>query len=231
MTGPFDKPMGDPMEGDEGLAAEYVLGTLPLEDRATAERRIARDPAFAALVAAWEGRLEGLNDSFAAVPAPPGVMDRVEARLFPAAARAPVPVPRRWWTTVLGGVAGLAVAVLAAIAFLPVAVIGPAPVTAELKGDGQALVVAASWDPGQGTLTVRQSAGGPAGAGRDYQLWLIPAGQAPVPLGLIRNGDLAVPVAALPGGTTLAVSLEPAGGSPTGQPTGPVLAAAVIPAA
>ena len=226
MTGSVDDMPPD-MDDDDGLAAEYVLGTLPLEDRAAAERRIAREPAFAAMVAAWEGHLAGLNDGFAPVAAPASVMDRVEARLFPVVAR-----PRRTpWGMVLGALAGLAVAILAAVAFLPVATMRPAPVVAELRGDGQALVVAARWDAGARRLTVRQSAGGPAGDGKDYQLWLIPAGQAPVPLGLIRDGDLAVPVDALPEGTTLAVSLEPAGGSPTGQPTGPVLAAAVIPAA
>ena len=43
--------------GDELLAAEYALGVLAGPDRATAERRMARDRAFAALVAAWEQRL------------------------------------------------------------------------------------------------------------------------------------------------------------------------------
>jgi anti-sigma-K factor RskA len=227
MTDPLDKDTGRDMDDAEGLAAEYVLGTLPLPDRAEAERRLAREPAFAAMVAAWEARLGGLNDGFADAPAPPGIMDRVEARLFPVADRARRPV----WAVIFGAVTGLGLAVLAAVAFLPVATVGPLPVVAELRGDGQALVVAANYDPAARRLTLRQSAGGPAGEGQDYQLWLIPAGQAPVPLGLIRDGDLAVPIDALPGGATLAVSLEPAGGSPTGAPTGPVLATAVIPAA
>jgi anti-sigma-K factor RskA len=213
------------MDDREGLAAEYVLGTLPLSDRAEAERLIARDPAFADLVADWEDKLAPLNDGYADVPAPADMLDRIEARLFPAAA----PPARSWRPFWLGLLGGLAVAGLAAFVFLP-NLPGPAApaMVATLTGEGQDLIVTASYAPGDGTLTVTRTGGTAAAADRDYQLWLIPAGQAPVPLGLIRDAALEVPVTALPPGTTLAVSLEPTGGSPTGQPTGPVLVAAVI---
>ena len=65
---------------------------------------------------------------------------------------------------------------------------------------------------------------------RSMELWLIPAGERPHSLGLIARGQpvrLTVPpelAARLTTDTTLAVSLEPPGGSPTGQPTGPVIA-------
>ncbi len=62
---------------------------------------------------------------------------------------------------------------------------------------------------------------------RALELWAITApGQAPQSLGLLpRQGTdrLARPLAPIPVGATLAVSVEPRGGSPTGQPTGPVL--------
>lgn len=64
---------------------------------------------------------------------------------------------------------------------------------------------------------------------RSLELWLV-AGAAPVSLGLLDPaGELTLPTAAvlspdLASATpALAVSLEPAGGSPTGAPTGPVL--------
>lgn len=209
------------MDDREGLAAEYVLGTLPAEDRARAERMIASDAAFAAMVADWTTKLSPLNEGYAEVAPPPEVLARVEARLFPAAPRRPA------WRIWLGGLAGAAVAVALAVAVLP-PLQRPAPVVATLTGEGQPLVVAASYDAAAGQLTVRRDGGPAAAAGQDYQLWLIPAGQVPVPMGLIRDGDLSVELAALPPGTTLAVSLEPLGGSPTGQPTGPVLVAAVI---
>ena len=65
---------------------------------------------------------------------------------------------------------------------------------------------------------------------RAMELWLIPAGDKPHSLGLIEPGQpvrLDVPrdlVARINADATLAVSMEPPGGSPTGQPTGPVVA-------
>jgi anti-sigma-K factor RskA len=65
---------------------------------------------------------------------------------------------------------------------------------------------------------------------RSYELWLIPPGDRPHSLGLIEPGRpvrLTVPPALVARATTdavLAVSVEPPGGSPTGQPTGPVIA-------
>ncbi|MFM2355642.1 MAG: hypothetical protein RLZZ528_1378 [Pseudomonadota bacterium] len=209
------------MDDREGLAAEYVLGTLPLEDRALAERLIGSDTAFAAMVEDWTGKLAPLNDGYAEVAPPESLMTRVEARLFPVPARRPM------WRVWLGGLAGAAAAVALAVAVLP-PLQRPEPLVATLRGEGQDLIVAARFDAAAGKLSVRRDGGPAAQTGQDYQLWLIPAGQAPVPMGLIREGDLSVELAALPAGATLAVSLEPEGGSPTGQPTGPVLVAAVI---
>jgi len=70
--------------------------------------------------------------------------------------------------------------------------------------------------------------------GRSTQLWLIPAGQSPISVGVFAAGTTTV----LPLNATLlarvattailAVSVEPPGGSPTGQPTGPVIATGPI---
>ena len=63
-------------------------------------------------------------------------------------------------------------------------------------------------------------------AQNSLQLWLIPAGKAPISLGLLQS-DIPTNVAlrnnTLPPDAMIAISLEPKGGSPTGQPTGPVL--------
>ncbi len=70
----------------------------------------------------------------------------------------------------------------------------------------------------------------PEPAGNSYELWMLPnGGAAPVSLGLIPGtGNAALPLdaqalAVLAQTATLAVSVEPAGGSPTGAPTGPVI--------
>ena len=73
-------------------------------------------------------------------------------------------------------------------------------------------------------------AGEPA-QGSDFELWVIEGQQAPVSLGVIPEGASArLPVsdqlrAKMVSGALFAISVEPAGGSPTGQPTGPVVAA------
>jgi len=79
------------------------------------------------------------------------------------------------------------------------------------------------------TLIVRRVSATPE-AGRSYELWLI-SKQFPSPrsLGIVGNEEFTQ--RALPAntnvdtlrGATYAVSLEPAGGSPSGVPTGPVL--------
>jgi anti-sigma-K factor RskA len=69
----------------------------------------------------------------------------------------------------------------------------------------------------------------PLPAGKSYELWMIPDGGKPVPMGLMNETGVAsetVPpelLARLAQAKALAISLEPKGGSPTGQPTGPVL--------
>ena len=67
--------------------------------------------------------------------------------------------------------------------------------------------------------------------GHDFELWMIEGKNPPVSMGVIPVGattHIAVKPEAqkkLDAGAVLAVSLEPKGGSPTGQPTGPVVAA------
>ena len=214
------------MPDREGLAAEYVLGTLPPEDRAEAARLIARDTEFARMVAAWTARLAPLDAGFAEEPPPRQVLEQVEARLFPG--RAPAPdAPRRHtrprWQVPLWG----ALAAAMALAVLWFAETGSHPVVATLSAPGQPLQVAAQY--GRGELILTRAAGPAAPSGRDYQLWVIAPGQAPVSIGLLRDDPVRVAVADLAPGTTLAVSLEPAGGAPGSAPTGPVLVTATLP--
>ncbi|MCV6801492.1 anti-sigma factor domain-containing protein, partial [Achromobacter ruhlandii] len=61
--------------------------------------------------------------------------------------------------------------------------------------------------------------------GKALELWVIPPGQAPQSVGLVApEGLTALPRAqGLEGVQTLAITLEPPGGSPSGKPTGPVI--------
>lgn len=206
-------------DDDDLLAAEYVLGLLDGTDWRAAAHRAATDGEFAARIRAWELRLEPLNDEFPERPAP-DLMPQIEARLFPS----PAPRRHRGWRW-LGAGSLVGALALGLLVVSPVLRAPQEPVlTAELVSEDRALVLAASFD---GTRLRLQAEGPPAGRGQDYELWVIGADGVPQSLGLLQ-GDALTRDAALQAGQVLAVSLEPAGGSATGLPTGPVLATAEL---
>lgn len=204
-----------PDEEDEALAGEYVLGVLDLAGRSAVETRMRRDSGFAARVQAWETRLAGLNDGFAEAPAP-NLLPRIEARLFPTAPR-----PRR---NLIGWLSGVALGATLAIAAV-VVVAPPTPdVVAVLSSKDRALTYRLTHFGDR--LTVTRVAGTAAPVGQVHELWIIAPGAAPVSLGLLQDQPLVVNYPAPPEGWLFAVSVEPAGGSPRGLPSGPVILAA-----
>ncbi len=212
-----DAPL-TPEDDDDALAGEYVLGVLDLAARLAVEARIKAGAQIAARVTAWEVRLSPLNDGYDPAPLP-DLLPQIEARLFPKPATA-----RRGWRSWLAGAAAaaaLAVGVLVMVAPAP-----KAPLLATLSASDAPLAYEARHDGNR--LTVRQIAGLPAPAGQSHQLWIIAPGSAPVSLGLLGAAPLQVDTPRPPQGWVLAVSVEPAGGSPTSAPTGPVILTAEI---
>lgn len=209
-----DLPPLDRDQEDEALAAEVALGVLDGEERAAALRRVARDPAFAARVVAWEARLSPMADDVPPVPAP-NLLPKIEARLFPVAEK-----ERRFRIGAMigAGFASLAM-VLLAVAFYWIT---PAPtVMVHMQTADASTAYDATFD---GTrVTVRRMAGQAAPAGQVHELWLIAPGGNPVSLGLLQDATVAIPCPTPPAGWVLAVSMEPAGGAPDGKPTGPVV--------
>ena len=221
----------NPLPEDELLAAEFALGVLGGAERETLARRIAREHAFAAMVAAWEERLAPWAGEMDEIAPPPQLWDRIAASLpQPPAARAGLWESLAFWRFfALTGV--LAAACFAVVIYLGAARPGE-PLVAAIEAGGQRSFVA-TVDVRRGTVAIVPAAF-KADATRVPELWLIPPGGKPLPVGLL-NGDkpvvIAIP-AALVGqtasGATLAVSLEPPGGSPTGAPTGPVIGAGTL---
>jgi len=227
---------GPDLSETEALAAEHALGVLSGLERAAAEARMARDPAFAALVAAWRERLSPLLGGIAEVPPPPDAWSRIE-RALPANDNRAL----RVWRGITAGALGLAAASLAVSVFLanrpPVVVQAPPSRAAPLlnasltsQASGQPMFIAA-YDPVRKALIVTSLAP-PGGDPRHvHELWVIPADGKPHPLGLITPGtSKAMPMPGkmapmLQPGATLAVSIEPPGGSPKKDaPSGPIAA-------
>lgn len=198
-------------------AAERALGTLPREGETLADARLRRE---------WEMRLAPLAELVTPAPPGEGLLARIMARIDEDdPARALARARRRasdWRRATFAVTAAAAIAAAVAIVVLPLAPApGPRLVSVATAPDGApALVI--SLDPEAGRATIRP-VGLDAPASGSLELWHIPQGGAPVSLGLITAGEpVEVALSAAPGDLA-AVSLEPPGGSPTGQPTGPVL--------
>jgi anti-sigma-K factor RskA len=224
-------------DDDDILAAEHVLGL------ADASGRVARDPDFAAAVERWQERL--LPMLAEGERAPPSAMWTRIVDALPAPARAEAqatPAAAGRWriatfvaTAAAAAMAGLlllrpaATTSVAPPAGPPQVAAAPTPhmMVAALTPERGSGMVAVTFDAGAGRMTVmpsRMDAGGKA-----PELWMIPADGKPRSLGVIPDRKAATMTLApaerhmLAEGVMLAVSLEPAGGSPTGAPTGPVV--------
>ena len=203
------------------LAVEYVLGSLEGEERSEAARLLATDPAFARSVAAWQQRLMPLAAYVPPVAPPVDLWRRIEAGIGPVTAADILPFRRRvrfWQATTAG-----ALAIAAALAVFMVLRQPEQPPVAMLSPlSGGAPVLMATSERG-GALIVRPTAAITVPSDKDLELWALPQGETrPRSLGVLPASGRQL-AAQLAPNTQLLVSLEPKGGSPTGQPTGPVL--------
>jgi anti-sigma-K factor RskA len=132
--------------------------------------------------------------------------------------------------------ASLALVVAYDVTRLPPVIEAPARapmMVASLMSEDMAMLMSATWEPSEKSLMVTPGNMPPA-AGHSHELWIIPADGKPRSLGLV-SGDgphrMAVDEAMAPmfaEAATLAVSVEPEGGSPGPGPTGPVVASGAL---
>ena len=222
---------------DEVLAGEYVLGVLPLPDRLRVEHRLRQDKAFQAIVARWQENLATFNTEYAAEVPPSWLYGAVETKLFPKSAdeqaRGLIWSSLNFWR-------GLTLVTLSAAIFFAASAGGlfrkPADnssLVATLGSETSSISLVTLFDRQSGRLKVTPVAAG-AEKSKSLELWLIEGNSAPVPLGVLPDtgdGSIVIPPdmrSRIQDGATLAVSLEPFGGSPTGRPTGPVVASGRI---
>ena len=110
----------------------------------------------------------------------------------------------------------------------------PAQFVAVFQKDEQSPAFLMSVDTDKRTVTVRQVAAERL-PDKSYQLWIATQpGAAPQSLGVLGTDDFTVQATlaaydpAVVNNATFGISLEPLGGSPTGQPTGPVIHAKLL---
>lgn len=214
-------------ELQDRLAAEYVIGTLHGRARARFERLLRQDHRLQQAVHQWEERLTPLTESLPPEAPPARVWRSIEQRISPAPTRSSLWERLSFWRGLtLAGFASALVLGVALIMLPRVEDTAPAAM-AVFADDGQTLWVLAA-QPERDALEVRAVNPPNVAANQDLELWLLPPGGAPKSLGLLpREGSRLLPLPDISQGG-LAVSLEPAGGSPTGLPTGPVLYQAPI---
>jgi anti-sigma-K factor RskA len=210
------------------LAAEYVLGTLRGPARRRFESLLPAHPALQDAVAQWQQRLSPLSASVVEVTPSARVWYGIESRLFGERA----PAPTLWqrlslWRGLAGVATAATVAMFVVSSRLPapqapiVVVLGANPDAAQalnasfvasVTADGRALVL----------RPINDLAPTP---GRALELWAVPAQGAPRSLGLVRESGATTVLRTqlLRDTAAFAVSVEPAGGSTTGAPTGPIV--------
>jgi anti-sigma-K factor RskA len=230
---------------DDFSAAEYALGTLDPAERAAIAARRQREPELDAAIRAWEERLAPLAEAAPPIEPPRDYLAEIEARIrapasAPAASRETAAALRarlaRWRAAAIGA-AGLAAMLAIGVVFREASrETAPHQFVAVLQKSPESPAFAVTVDLDTRELTVRPVSA-PAPAGKSYELWIIDAKLgAPRSLGVIdaadvtRGDKLAGVEPAIVKDATYAVTVEPKGGSPTGQPSGaPAFVGKLIP--
>ena len=215
----------------DSLAREYVLGTLSARSRARFARVLSFSLVARRAVTTWERRFAPLAAAVQPVEPPESAWTGIETAL---ALRAG---PRLH-------AAGIWPALAAALAIVAVLFGGlyfsqrpsvERPEYVSVVADAATPVWLLQAFTEARELRVSTVNPRPAQANSSFELWMLPDGGGnPVSLGLLPETGAArlslstAQLGVLMRTMTLAVSVEPAGGSPTGLPTGPVILTAPL---
>ncbi|MGB9098426.1 anti-sigma factor [Erwinia sp.] len=205
---------------DSALAAEYALGTLRGPARQQFERRLQQESALQEEVSRWQTMLGHMDHSVQPVAPSAEVWQKI-LRNLPAEKRARMPF--RWHYLGWALAASFAGVLLLKINQQPDSLQAVAVLNSSGSQQGSWVV---ALNQAKGELTLQAVNASALPANQSFELWIIPPGQKPQSLGLVTPGSItriALNTSRLSDLPLLAISLEPQGGSPTGQPTGPVV--------
>lgn len=230
----------------DALAGEYVLGLLDGADCEAAGHRLDTDRDFAASVERWRQHFLALDATATPITPPADLWSRIEAALaglIQPAASASVVTSRpatagtsrlaEWWNSLFVW-RGAAFAGALATVLLAVGLVGaldrarrqPLMVAVLLTDSNVAAAVVNTFADGRVEMLPLQSIDVPAGKALEiWTLWDRAVG--PRSVGLIdraRSTPLRLDNLPLGRDQLFEITLEPASGSPTGRPTGPIIA-------
>jgi anti-sigma-K factor RskA len=234
----------------DGLAAEFVLGSLSPEERQEVEARRKVDRALGDAVDAWEKRLGTLGDRVPGIEPPPELFAKIahslwagESQTIQFAEFASLRVRNRRWRALSIGAGSLAACLTLMVGWLlqnwsPNPTTRPGALVAVLQRSGATTADEGSSAAARPAFVVnvdlksRSIVVSPvtarAVARRSYELWLMQPGAAPSSLGVISPSEATTVTWRMQNrpddfvAATLAISVEPEGGSSTGVPTGPI---------
>jgi anti-sigma-K factor RskA len=224
-------------EREEIAAAEYVLGVMEHDARRAFALKMEKSERLRRRVQNWDVMLAPLAENVLPVRPPDDLWRKIELRVHSVQAikSARTRTVENWWNNVLLwrglSLASLtAMTVLIALQFLP-----PHPqnmssaiYVAELSGETSLVRMTTVYSEHEAVLKFKRTQGDPP-EGRAFELWLIDSDNVAVSLGVLpggTQGSVKIPahLQQKMAHAVLAISDEPANGSPTGQPTGSVLA-------
>ena len=224
-------------EDIDELAAEYVLGTLPAAERsAIAERRLT-DAKLDQALSNWEQRLAPLLEAVPPVAPPEKMFEKIQSRIASSLSvislqqhRRALAKQTRTWRIAAGGMTALAASLAGFILWTGAATHSSQPTyVAVLQEESQKPAFLMTVNMKTHMCSIKTVTPRPD-PDKNYELWMVHEDlKQPMSLGVIAKSDIEeMPMVSyvdpdLNMNATFAVSLEPAGGSPTGAPTGPVM--------
>ncbi|WP_095159830.1 anti-sigma factor domain-containing protein [Pseudomonas sp. Irchel 3E13] len=230
-TGDLDDSRETSPDDSDALAAEYVLGTLPFDQRQVVARRLEHDVSLREAVDAWEHRLQGLQVQAPAQTPSAYLWQRIERSVGDLSPSLSAARPERWWQRPTPwrwvSVAGLAASLLLAVLLVrepPAATPTYLVVLVAPQDKSPGWVVQAS---NHRTVQLIPLGMAEVPADKALEFWTKADGwSGPVSLGLIAPGQaVEVPLDALPplqDNQLFELTLESPTGSASGKPSGPV---------
>jgi anti-sigma-K factor RskA len=208
----------------DALASSYVQGTLHGGARRRYECLLLAHPMLRKATLQWQARLAPLSQSIPPLTPPPAVWGRIEQRLFGKTIST-----ASWWQLLLDNLliwrvsTGL-LACLVMYGFSLYQTTSQAPLVIVMNAsNGTQQFVASLNQDGKSVVLTPVSNQALAPTGKSLQLWALPKAGTPYSLGVLTHLSIKTNINVL-NANALAISLEPIGGSPTGLPTGAVIA-------